>query len=460
MKIQRLLLELNLLEPKKVDKYLKDILNRHASEYAAKDPNVVAWMNSVVRKHLINSEDDNSIVRARPGVKLPDWAKAAVEKGENVYKFDPITETTTNIEHILDWLNDVISDQKMTIDPSAANVQAQTQKKVEANKMMQNITNKTLSYVDAVKHADDWTKSLIKKAEKTATKDVVGQLEPGTELKMQFPDGYFWLKLKTGACLDREGRLMQHCVGSYARQVQDEKTEIYSLRDQENQPHVTVEVKANTVYQIKGKQNQIPAPKYVPYVGQFIDKMKWQVKGDYQGLGWINFKNKVYKNTDVNNFIDSMKIDELKKNIVKDGMSEFERYVIANANLLDKDKAKAIFDLYMGTTTPLFNFNFMSEFELQRPEDNKKIKYRMYHLNLADGYVKLMNLYRQKVFKTPEYTKIIKDMSQKLLTGLNALFEQEHSKYKHVGFMWPSNVDVGIPEVEKVAGMKLNIDSV
>lgn len=53
--------------------------------------------------------------------------------------------------------------------------------------------------------------------------------------------GWSWVRPQTAEALDREGALMRHCVGSYAKQVEDDELQIWSLRDPEGRPRMTVE---------------------------------------------------------------------------------------------------------------------------------------------------------------------------------------------------------------------------
>lgn len=53
--------------------------------------------------------------------------------------------------------------------------------------------------------------------------------------------GWSWVKVLSAEALNREGALMRHCVGSYAQAVQDDDLQIWSLRDPEGKPHMTVE---------------------------------------------------------------------------------------------------------------------------------------------------------------------------------------------------------------------------
>jgi hypothetical protein len=78
--------------------------------------------------------------------------------------------------------------------------------------------------------------------------------------------GWYWKNLRTGNC-DKESQMMGHCGI-------DDRGTLYSLRDPQNKPHVTLTYNdsRNSVFQIKGKQNVIPAEKYWPAVKAFFDK--------------------------------------------------------------------------------------------------------------------------------------------------------------------------------------------
>lgn len=118
------------------------------------------------------------------------------------------------------------------------------------------------------------------------------------------------------SALDREGRHMGHCVGSYCDQVRGGRTEIYSLRDAQGNPHVTVEVRPKTlksrnngatiddpitveniysINQIKGKQNKAPVDKYLPYVQDFVKSGKWGEVRDLQNSGLVRMEDGSFK---------------------------------------------------------------------------------------------------------------------------------------------------------------------
>jgi len=92
---------------------------------------------------------------------------------------------------------------------------------------------------------------------------------PQGPVVFDFGDGWTVQELPPEA-LEVEGEVMQHCVGTYCEQVRAGKTVIYSLRDPQGQPHVTMEVRKGRFQQIYGKQNQPPKDEYKARVRAFI----------------------------------------------------------------------------------------------------------------------------------------------------------------------------------------------
>jgi hypothetical protein len=71
--------------------------------------------------------------------------------------------------------------------------------------------------------------------------------------------------------LEYEGKIMKHCVDSYKEIVRKQDAFIVSLRDLNNEPHVTIEVnrvRKQTV-QIRGKANCDPSKKYKTMIKEF-----------------------------------------------------------------------------------------------------------------------------------------------------------------------------------------------
>lgn len=89
------------------------------------------------------------------------------------------------------------------------------------------------------------------------------------------------VRLVTEAAYKYEGKEMSHCVASYANK---KASAIYSIRDARNKPHATIEVdiKSNSIRQIKGKGNTFVINKYAPAVFDLIDHLKVKEISSYE----------------------------------------------------------------------------------------------------------------------------------------------------------------------------------
>ena len=199
---------------------------------------------------------------------------------------------------------------------------------------------KHVSVPDAVRMTSDWnTRMARQQADQEAE-----ALAAGTKLHKEYPDGMKWVQIgghtaedglppgyrieqnkntglhdlhddQTGehrgtyadpdsaaqaawkgqveAGLNAEGKAMGHCVGGYCDDVA-QGTKIYSLRDKNGQPHVTIEatpgqdIEADSIQQIKGKQNAAPVAKYLPYVQDFVKSGQWDQVNDLHNTGLLS----------------------------------------------------------------------------------------------------------------------------------------------------------------------------
>ena len=173
-----------------------------------------------------------------------------------------------------------------------------------------------MSYPEAKKNTEIWTKKQIKKGEH------IKELPTDTEIIYDFKDGFKIVKLIGKNAYEREGYLMSNCVASYY----GNSKEIYSLRDKDNTPHCTMEKDQ----QVKGKGNGNIHPKYVGYVVKFLEKVGMTV-GDSEmaHLGYLNVtKFKKYLSEDTKYF-NKVYVYEQDKLVDKEG-KEF-----ASLDLLD-----------------------------------------------------------------------------------------------------------------------------
>lgn len=103
----------------------------------------------------------------------------------------------------------------------------------------------------------------------------VSDAEPG-ELSLAVRQAMALETDRMGICVGSFNN-KETCVGGmgepYARGVERGTMQIYSIRDPNNAPHVTIEVNQGVVRQVKGKQNEPPIQTYVPYVKDFLNNL-------------------------------------------------------------------------------------------------------------------------------------------------------------------------------------------
>ena len=123
------------------------------------------------------------------------------------------------------------------------------------------------------KHPTNW-KELAKLDFNEAmdyVEDVSLTEENEEDIVHKYKDGYYWINLGEGAC-ELEGKRMGHCG-------RDDRGNLVSLRtrpkgSKASKSHVTLTYNENeeTLFQIKGRENNAPDSKYWPYIKDFIDR--------------------------------------------------------------------------------------------------------------------------------------------------------------------------------------------
>ena len=148
----------------------------------------------------------------------------------------------------------------------------------------------SMSYSDALKASNEWHEELAMRAEEEQISSY-----KSNNVKYDLDNGWKIVELEPGDC-EVEGDLMGHCVGTYSREVEEGKTQIFSLRDTQNNPHATIEMsiynnalqgfynnKETTpkkeelraqVRQIQGKGNDEPIDEYKEMIKQWFNKLK------------------------------------------------------------------------------------------------------------------------------------------------------------------------------------------
>ena len=119
---------------------------------------------------------------------------------------------------------------------------------------------------------------------------------------MAFHNGFRMVQLLTKQALVRETAFMSHCIGNGAYNDyipgagKSGNYIYYSLRDDDNKPHVTMEVdfERRRLIQCKGKGNVAPIAKYISYVGEFIVRAKLKQSDVLNEIGLIVGDGKFY----------------------------------------------------------------------------------------------------------------------------------------------------------------------
>ncbi|MFA5025122.1 MAG: PcfJ domain-containing protein [Candidatus Shapirobacteria bacterium] len=237
-----LLLERNIVNTEDVDFFLRSLKNDVVRGIPDVHRNkIVKWVDSNLKNYLLREYPDvqkytqaySQQVIAHHKKEKP-WIQKAMDRGDELFRIAISTGFLNQITHVLDYFAE---------NP--------------------NINISRISVPEAIRQSDEWTKNLNKKA-----LDV--EDNTGTKTLRKYPDGFRWVEVTSKLSLDREGKIMGHCVGSYYDRVSSGNTKIYSLRDKKNEPHCTIEHRENTINQIKGKGNRAVDEKYIKYCKDFV----------------------------------------------------------------------------------------------------------------------------------------------------------------------------------------------
>jgi len=213
-----------------------DMVEEFINHQAQAHPKLKAWIEKTLKRWILQKAPaEKSILQEIKG--LPNWA--AKDDTVNVN----IEETSAIVLPVLDYL-----EAQLVERPS--------------------FRLEKVGVDQAVIAAKKWHEALAKRKQKVT-------LEPGVTKVVEFPNGYFWAQITSGAGLAREGNLMGHCVGGeyYHKKALTGEYKIYSLRDSSNVPHITLDIANDRVNQIKGKTNAAILPEYLPYLFSFLKKL-------------------------------------------------------------------------------------------------------------------------------------------------------------------------------------------
>jgi len=129
----------------------------------------------------------------------------------------------------------------------------------------------TSSFEDAFNHQEAWHKEMY---EKYDIEDLKIYQVSNERVLYRCSDKKHFVYLLNPEDLSYEGKRMSNCVKgeSYKAKVRNERSIIISLRDEKNEPHVTIEidVKDGAIIQQYGKGNTVPLPEYKRMILEFV----------------------------------------------------------------------------------------------------------------------------------------------------------------------------------------------
>jgi hypothetical protein len=249
------------------------VIDQLAQDKRITDNRIIDWFVKAEKKYFQDSQNDNqNITRGllrKHEVKEgdPSWAADS-------YEVEYTDERISFLNHVADYFN------------------------TKDEQYLKDLFKKT--YKDVyLTEIPAWDKSL---ASAKVSNDF--KLKEGVDYEViKSVPPYKWVQSLSKAACKYEGDSMGHCAAGY------DPENIISLWDENNKPHVTLEIQGDEIHQIKGKQNAAPVPKYVPYVVDFIKGSDYVVVSDGLNIGMVKWGDQFY-------FRDSQKYEDLKINVI------------------------------------------------------------------------------------------------------------------------------------------------
>ena len=155
----------------------------------------------------------------------------------------------------------------------------------EKNHLIEFLVNKyghknsiNFSYPQCVLKAEAWVNEL--------NKENLNQVDLG-RIETVFEKGpYKIIQILDQVARNYEGAKMSNCVAKYK-----DEDDLYSLRDKENIPHCTIEIKNGEIEQLSGRGNGPVYPKYVDFLLSFIEYKNVKIDNrSIYNIGYVGFQ--------------------------------------------------------------------------------------------------------------------------------------------------------------------------
>ncbi len=316
------LLEVNVLNVKEVERQLAAIGAR------AIHPQIKRWLSTVARNYILNltgpeaDPEFQEIGKRKPRrgnytevpTDLPAWAARDIEQKRAIHFFQTAQprqrQLWRTIEDIVDWFNSLpAADTTLAridrVGFDAARTQAAEwhlgltacircggQQSAHVNDYCPVAKDRTINAAnhctrcgeefDTAEKAQDHLEGPMCDTRSRFTPKYWVLMRDRPPVVQEFPKGWRWVHLTTSAHFKREGTLMRACQFTHYDRYTRGDTIVYSLRDPDNVPHVSIEINARdrSTNEVKGLNNAKPNPRYQPYIRQFLRDQKIKLRGD------------------------------------------------------------------------------------------------------------------------------------------------------------------------------------
>jgi hypothetical protein len=254
------------------------------------DKTVQAQFVSKLGKILVNEPEWHEAVRELPH-DAPDWAQQALQN-RDLYAFVPNTSLTDQLQNIIHYINATLVAAGVSgTDEQKAAAIANNDELVVAKKELSGF-GKSGSVEELTKKANEY----FKRGSKSAGNDMSGLKE------IDHTGEFTWYLLTTDAAFQREGKVLQNCIGSHytLSKCKAAGTSIIVMKRGSGETVVGARIhnKNHEVQEMKGKNNQPPVFKYSTAVAEFIHDNKLTLTSsavsDLQNAGYFYIHEVLY----------------------------------------------------------------------------------------------------------------------------------------------------------------------
>lgn len=176
------------------------------------------WIRSNLRRHVIHELDCASPC-AILDANAPEWLKQACLSGSRAHRVE-----------LTDALMQLLNGAVVFLIPLANRREVD---RIDPKPLINRAMAQALSQIAAARG--------------------VAAGAPQERCALALPNGRRWMELLDGAALAREGSAMRHCAGAYEEDRRLGLSRIFSLRDIQGRPRLTLEAQGLRVTQVKGK---------------------------------------------------------------------------------------------------------------------------------------------------------------------------------------------------------------